>query len=45
VESQSGIGLKNLKRRLELIYPHQHELVFLVTENVYKVQLTLTNND
>jgi two-component system sensor histidine kinase AlgZ len=45
VESQSGIGLKNLKRRLELIYPNQHKLVFLVTENVYKVQLILTKYD
>lgn len=40
-ESQPGIGLKNLKRRLELIYPNQHELTFLVTENVYQAQLIL----
>lgn len=37
----SGIGLKNLKRRLELTYPNQHELTFSVTENIYQVQLIL----
>ena len=41
-ENHSGIGLKNLKRRLELIYPNQHKLSFLVTESVYQVQLILT---
>jgi len=40
-ENQSGIGLKNLKRRLELIYPNQHELSFSVSENIYHVQLIL----
>ncbi|AYM99655.1 sensor histidine kinase [Chryseobacterium sp. 3008163] len=40
-ENQFGIGLKNLKRRLELIYPNQHELTFSETENVYQAQLIL----
>nr|WP_322624174.1 histidine kinase [uncultured Flavobacterium sp.] len=40
-ENQSGIGLKNLKRRLELIYENQYELTFSITEDVYKVQLIL----
>ncbi|MEG0760278.1 MAG: sensor histidine kinase, partial [Chryseobacterium sp.] len=40
-DNQSGIGLKNLKRRLELIYPNQHELTFSETENVYQAQLIL----
>lgn len=40
-ENQSGIGLKNLKRRLELIYPNQYELTFSETENVYQAQLIL----
>jgi len=44
-ENSSGIGLKNLKRRLELIYSNQHELAFSVTKNVYKVQLILKNYD
>lgn len=44
-ESSSGIGLKNLKRRLELIYPKQHKLIFSLTEKVYKGQLILKNYD
>lgn len=39
--SKPGIGLKNLKRRLELTYPNQHELNFSVKENVYQAQLML----
>jgi two-component system sensor histidine kinase AlgZ len=41
VDNQSGIGLKNLKRRLQLIFPNQHELTFSVTENVYLAKLIL----
>ena len=37
----SGIGLKNLKRRLELVYPKKHTLSTSVNGNVYKAQLTL----
>lgn len=37
----AGIGLKNLKRRLELVYPKRHKMSFSTVENVYKVQLTL----
>jgi len=38
---QVGIGLKNLKRRLELAYPNKHSYSFTKTENVYKAELTL----
>lgn len=38
---QAGIGLKNLKRRLELVYPKQHTLSFFVEKDVYKVHLML----
>ncbi len=41
VEKEAGIGLKNLKRRLELVYPNKHKLSFSVTENIYKATLTL----
>jgi two-component system sensor histidine kinase AlgZ len=41
VSEQGGIGLKNLKRRLELVYPNQHALSISKTDNVYKVLLTL----
>lgn len=37
----TGIGLKNLKRRLELVYPHQHSLLISESANVYKATLIL----
>jgi LytS/YehU family sensor histidine kinase len=37
----NGIGLKNLKRRLELVYPQKHPFSFSTIENVYKAKLTL----
>ncbi|MGS2726223.1 sensor histidine kinase [Psychroserpens sp. BH13MA-6] len=36
-----GIGLKNLERRLELVYPNKHKLSFEVTAHTYKVSLSL----
>ncbi|WP_179019607.1 sensor histidine kinase [Winogradskyella forsetii] len=36
-----GIGLKNLKRRLELVYPNKHALSFNVDDKTYKVTLAL----
>lgn len=36
-----GIGLKNLKRRLDLVYPNKHKLSFDVNTNSYKVKLSL----
>ncbi|MGJ1324002.1 sensor histidine kinase [Sphingobacterium sp. PCS056] len=41
IEKQSGIGLGNLKRRLELIYPNQHELTYFSTDSVYQARLIL----
>ncbi|MFK8004871.1 MAG: sensor histidine kinase [Saprospiraceae bacterium] len=41
VNEEGGIGLKNLKRRLELVYPNQHALLISETADVYKVQLSL----
>ena len=40
-KEEKEIGLKNLKRRLELVYPKKHSLSFSTKENVYKAQLTL----
>lgn len=37
----SGIGLKNLKKRLELLYPNRFELVDEEKENIYMAELTL----
>ncbi|GJM35534.1 MAG: hypothetical protein DHS20C18_45350 [Saprospiraceae bacterium] len=37
----TGIGLKNLKRRLELVYPNRHTLLLSAKENIYKANLTI----
>ena len=36
-----GIGLKNVKRRLDLIYPAKHELTIHQDENQFEVKLHL----
>jgi two-component system, LytTR family, sensor kinase len=36
-----GVGLKNLNRRLSLIYPNTHSLVIEEADSLYKVQLSL----
>lgn len=38
---QNGIGLTNVKRRLDLLYPESHELVINETENKYEVKLKI----
>lgn len=38
---EPGIGLENLKRRLELIYPEKHTLSLSSKENVYQAQLQI----
>jgi hypothetical protein len=37
----SGIGLNNVKRRLELLYPGRHELIINDADDSYKVNLKL----
>jgi LytS/YehU family sensor histidine kinase len=41
VKSASGIGLENVKKRLELIYPGRHLLKIDATPETYKVNLEL----
>lgn len=41
ISETKGIGLKNLKRRLELIYPKKHSLSFKSMDEIYTSQLTL----
>ncbi len=42
VEGDSGIGLNNTRRRLDLIYPNQHTLsIERTADNQYNVKLTL----
>lgn len=40
----NGIGLKNVKKRLELIYPDLHELKITKSDNLYEVLLTIDLN-
>ena len=41
VSEQKGVGLINLKRRLDLVYPKKYNLSAMQTDGVYKAQLTL----
>ena len=41
LNTSSGIGLKNVKRRLELIYPGQYYLEIQDTNTQYGVKLSL----
>lgn len=36
-----GIGLNNLKRRLELVYPNKHSLTLVENQNIYKATLEI----
>ena len=41
INRSSGIGMQNVKRRLELIYPDNHELQIKQENNLYIVQLII----
>jgi two-component system, LytTR family, sensor kinase len=43
--NHKGIGLVNVKRRLELLYPHRHELIIDDKSNAFEVKLSLRIND
>lgn len=43
--SDSGIGLKNLRRRLELLYPQKHTFEINETESVYYSKLVICHGD
>lgn len=36
-----GIGLANVKKRLQLLYPHQHELTIRPEKNTYEICMTI----
>ncbi len=40
-KTEQGIGLTNLKRRLELMYPNKHSLDLMQKDDTYKAQLIL----
>ena len=39
--SKPGIGIQNIKRRLELVYPKKHSLILDAEKDVYKAKLTI----
>jgi hypothetical protein len=39
---KNGVGIENTLKRLDLIYPHQHQCAITETENVFTVNLTIT---
>jgi LytS/YehU family sensor histidine kinase len=41
-DEKSGIGLENVKRRLELVYPGKYELFIKNADNMYIVNLGIT---
>lgn len=40
-EATNGLGLKNLKKRLQHLYPNKHSLVLEKDENIYRAKITL----
>ena len=44
-EISKGIGLKNVKKRLELIYPQKHELQISETKNSFSCILKIKLSD
>jgi len=44
INSKDGIGIMNIKRRLNLLYPNNHYLISKMDEKSFYVGLTLTNN-
>lgn len=41
IKTASGIGLENVRKRLELLYPNKHHLIINTTEVFYSVALTI----
>lgn len=40
-ENKNGIGVRNVKRRLQLCYPSRHELNITTSQELYAVQLKI----
>ncbi len=44
-DDASGIGLTNVKRRLELLYPENHQLIIKDEADYYKIKLIIIRKD
>ncbi|OEK05358.1 sensor histidine kinase [Roseivirga misakiensis] len=44
-KEKSGLGIDNIKRRLNLVYPNRHTLEIDFKDNLYRVQLALNLNE
>lgn len=44
-DETGGIGLENVRKRLQILYPKKHELRITETANTYKVRLTVKTTD
>lgn len=42
--TEGGVGLKNVKKRLEILYPGQHNLVIHEDESTFSISLTIHSN-
>lgn len=40
-----GLGIKNIRRRLELLFPNKHELIITNENNIYLVELKIQQNE
>lgn len=40
-EEASGIGLENIKKRLEILYPNRHDLQINATDTIYSTSLSI----
>lgn len=43
-DKTSGVGLDNIRKRLAIIYPNQHQLICSVENNIFTVDLTINYN-
>lgn len=43
--NRSGVGIENIKKNLEIVYPKQHEFEIVKTEDTFRVTLKLFTNE
>ena len=42
LQNESGIGLKNVRRQLDLLFPNCHEIRIESVDDIFRVHLTVT---